>query len=188
MPSGKLLKRFGGLAAFALALAAGREYYARSIVPLRQRAAEMLRETDGLGERMENARKTIAETRAQEQEAQHAQSELGRIRDELPKGPATVALPAVLKAHFARSGIDVALVRMNEAKEAPGLPGYEHHYCSMALPIDDAGRNIATLLLAVSGLRQQVPFVRVLDFSIRPDPENPGGRVGSLGLVALTRK
>jgi hypothetical protein len=94
----------------------------------------------------------------------------------------------VLKAHFARCGIAVALVRMNSAQDAPGLPGYEHHYFSIALPIDEAGRNIATLLLTASGLGQQLPFVRLLDFSIHPDPEHLGGRVASLNLKALTRK
>jgi hypothetical protein len=179
--------RFGAIAVCALALAVGREFYVHSIAPFSQRETEALREAGDLGERVDGAQKTMADIQAQEKDADRVRSELERLRDELP-ADAAVAVPALVKEHFARHGIVVPLVRLNTMQEEPELPGCEHGYWSVALPIDDAGRNITAMLLAVADFDQQNPFVRVLDFSIRPDPENPGGRVGSLNLAALVRK
>jgi hypothetical protein len=94
----------------------------------------------------------------------------------------------MVKEHFARFDISVPLVRLNTIQEEPELPGFEHDYWSVALPITAEGRNIAAMLVAVAEFDQQNPFVKVLDFAIRPDPENPGGRVGLLNLTALIRK
>lgn len=184
----KTWMRLGGLAVCALALWSGREYHSRFIAPLSQREMETLREAGDLGERVASARKTIAEIRAQEKDADRVRSELKRLQDELPAGAATVELPALVKRHFASVGIAVPLVRLNTTLDEPELPGYAHDYWSVALPIDAAGRNIPSMLLAVADLDQQNAFVRVLDFSIRPDSENPDGRVGLLNLVALIRK
>ena len=188
MESGKTAMRLGGLAACALALVAGWGYYAHSIAPLRLREAEISREVGELRVRVADARKTIAGIQAQENDADRVRSELDRLRDELPAGSAMVWLPALLKGHFARAGIAVPVVRLNTTQDEPELPGYGRGYWSAALPIDGAGRNIRTMLAAVADLEEQQPFLRVLDFAIRPDPENPKGRVGLLNLGTLIRK
>ena len=105
--------RLGGVAACALALFAGREYYVQSIAPLRLREAATMREAAALSERIENARKTIAGIQAQEKDADRAQSELDRLCGELPAGAARVALPTLASEHFARHGIAVPVVRLN---------------------------------------------------------------------------
>lgn len=188
METSKTAMRLGGLAACALALLAGREYYAQSIAPLRLREMETMRGVEELRERIEDARKTIAEIRAQEKDADRVRVELARLREELPAGAATVALPALVKQHFARNEIAVPLIRLNTTQDEPELPGYEHGYWSAALPIDGEGRNIDAMLAAVAEIEPLHPFLRVLDFAIRPDPENPQGRVGLLNLGTLIRK
>jgi hypothetical protein len=82
----------------------------------------------------------------------------------------------------------VALVRLNTTRDEPNISGCERDFLSVALPIDDAGRNIPNVIAAVADLDQRNPFVRVLDFAIRADPENPARRVGSLNLAALIQK
>lgn len=188
MEFGKTTKRLGGLAACALVLVTGREYYAHSIAPLRLQEADASREAGEFRERTENARKTIAEIRAQEADADRVRRELARLREELPAGAAEVALPTLVKEHFARNGIAVPVVRLNTTQDLPELPGYEHGYWSAAIPIDRAGRNIRTLLATVADLEQQNPFLGVLDFAIRPDPENPDGKVGLMNLRAIIPK
>jgi hypothetical protein len=188
MELGKKWKRLGAVAVCGLALAASREFYGRSIAPLRQEETETLREIADLRERVESARKTIAEIREQEKDADRIRNELERIENDLPAGSAMVSVPALVSEHFARFGISVPLVRLNRTQDEPSIPGYGRGFWSVALPIDEAGRNIPILLVSVADLDQRNSFVRVLDFSIRPDPETPGGRIGTLNLTAVIRK
>lgn len=188
MGAGKSFLWLGGLVVCVVALAAGREFYLRSIAPLGQQETETLQAVEDLRGRVENARKTIGGVREQEKGAERVRSALDRLHDELPKGSPAVVVPTLVKEHFARFGIAVHLVRMNTTQDTPGLKGYSDHYFSVALPVDAAGRDVPKMLTAVADFDQQSRFVRVLDFSIRPDPENPGGRVGSLNLTALTGK
>lgn len=188
MESSKTAVRLGGIAACALAMVAGREYYAQSIAPLRLRESETSRGAEELRERIADARKTIAEIRAQEKDAERVRGELARLREEMPAGAATVVLPALAKGHFDRNGIAVPVVRLNTTQDEPEQPGYEHGYWSAALPVDGAGRNIIGMLVAVADIEEEYPFLRVLDFAIRPEPENPQGRVGLLNLGTLIRK
>ncbi len=186
MATAKTWALLGGIG--VLALAAGWEFHAEFIVPLRQREGEALSELVALRAKVAGVHETISEMNAEEAAANRVRSELNRAQDGQPAGSAMVWMPGLLKDHFARSGISVPLIRLNTTRDEPELPGYEHDYWSVAMPIDGEGRNIAAMLVAVADLGQQNSFVRVLDFAIRPDPENPAGRVGLMNLGALVRK
>ena len=188
MKSRKTWVHLGLIATCGLALAVAWEYQGRFIAPLKQREAETLREVEDLSERLAGARTTMAEIQAQEHDADRVRSELERLREELPKGAAMVGLPEMVKEHFAKSGVSVPLIRLNTTQDFPDLPGYAHGYWSVALPIGDAGPKVTTMLLAVADLEQQDPFLRVLEFAIRPDPEKAGGWMGSLNLGTVIRK
>jgi hypothetical protein len=188
MASRKTWVHLGLIATCGLALAVAWEYHGEFIAPLRQREAETQREIADLSERLADARTTMAGIQAQEKDADRVRSELERLREELPKGAAMVALPEMVKGHFAKSGINVPLIRLNTTQDCPDLPGYAHGYWSVALPIGDAGPKVTAMLLAVAELEQRDPFLRVLEFAIRTDPENPGGRMGSLNLGTVIRK
>jgi hypothetical protein len=188
MESGKKWMRFGALAACGLAVAAAWEFHERMILPLGQREMKTRHEIEELKGQVGHAEAVIAGIRALEKEAPGIRSELVRLQDEVPKGSAMVWLPKLVNEHFGSFGITVPLVRLNVSLPEPGLPGYEHDYWSVALPVDEEGRDIPTLLLAVADLDRANAPVRVLDFSIRPDPENPGGRIGSMNLGAIIPK
>jgi hypothetical protein len=188
MGSGKTRIRLFGLGICGLALAACWEVRIQWTLPLREQEA---REQPALAElrgRLDDAKKTIDEIKAQEQAARAVRIDLARLRDEVPGGSAAVWLPELVKGHFARFGIAVPLVRLNATRDEADISGCERDYFSVALPIDEAGRNIPKLLGAVADLHQQKAFVRVLDFAIRPDPVNPGQRMGSVNLSVLVRK
>ena len=122
------------------------------------------------------------------QEAERVRRELDRLYRELLAGSAMFSMPPLVREHFARFGIPVRLVRMNSTKDEPDIPGHERSFWSVALPIDEGGRNIFKMLLAVADLDQEKPFLRVIDFAIRPDPENPTARMASMNVSVLNRK
>ena len=188
MRSRKLWMSLACVAAFGPALAAGWEKHASLLAHLEERETDALRGAADLSERLEKAQATIAEIQAKETAAGRVRSELKRLEYAHPEGSASIWLPVLVKEHFARSGIAVRLIRLNSIQDEPDISGYERGVWSVALPVEEAGRNATKLFLAVADIEQQNPFVRVLDFAIRPDPENPGGRVASLNLSALIRK
>lgn len=172
-----------------LALAVGWGFYGLTIAPLMQREAAARRDAADFRERIEGARQKIKEVREIEEDTGRVRGELKRMQDEqLPAGSAMISTPALVKEHFERSGIPVSLVRLNTTQDEPNMPGYVRGFWSVALPIDKEGRHVAPLLLAVAELDQQHSFFRVLDFAIRPDPENQGGRVGLLNVAAVIPK
>ena len=188
MENGRKWARNFGLLAAGMALLAGWDYQAALVAPLRAKESEDLRDVANLNERIAAAQKTIAEIQAKESGAGRIRGELIRLQDDLPAGSAMVTLPGLVKVHFGRSGIAVGLMRLNTTRDEPGSPGYQRHFWSLALPIDDAGRNITKMLLAVADLDREHPFLKVLDFAIRPDPEHPGGSMASLNVSTLIRK
>ena len=188
MEARKKWARNGALLAGAMVLLAAWDYQAALLAPLRVQETQALREAADLGERIGKAQKLIAEVRPKEAAAAPIRKELDRLQRDIPAGAAMVALPALVKEHFGRSGIPVRLIRLNTTRNEPGIPGYERSFWSLALPIDEAGRNITPLLLAAAELDREHPFLKVLDFAIGPDPENPSGRIASLNLTTLMQK
>jgi hypothetical protein len=188
MESAMTWTRTGTAGLCGLALAAVWAFHGLAIAPLDQREAAARRDAADLRERIEGARQKIKEVREIEEDTGRTRGELKRLQDELPAGSAMISAPALVKEHFERSGIAVSLVRLNTTQDEPNMPGYVRGFWSVALPIDEPGRTIAPLLLAVAELDQQHSFFRVLDFAIRPDPENPDGRIGVLNVAAVIQK
>lgn len=180
--------RFRWLAAGGLAVVASWTFYAQSIAPLRQREKEARHSIAALKGQLADAREPIGAVRELEARVSRERGELNSLLKDLPAGSAMIWLPELVKGHFGSFGIAVEVVRLNTAVEEPGLPGYQRVYWSVALPIGEAARNVTGLLRAVAELEQQNSFVKVLDFSVQPNPENPGLRMGALNVAALVRK
>lgn len=180
--------RIGGVAVAGLALAVGWTFHGRSIAPLRQSEKDTMAEVVHLRASIKSGKITIAETRTEEQAARLSRRELERSKDDPSGKPPSVWLPALVKEHFTRLGIAGPVVRLNMTEEESGIPGYERAYWFVSLPIDEAGRNIATILLGVADLDQRNPLVRVLDFAVQSDPDDPTRRVAALNVAILSRK
>jgi hypothetical protein len=162
--------------------------YTHFVLPPKKQAAEFTTQADAMRARTEAARRTISEIHAKEPDADLANAELGKLDGQLPSGAAMIWLPELLKTHFGGFGITVPLIRLNTIQDDPELAGYSRGYWSLAVPIDGESRNTPTLLLAVAELEQQSTFLKVLDFDIRPNPEQPDGRLASLNVSVLFRK
>jgi len=178
----------GVVLAIGLVLAAGWGWYRGTVGPLGEQEQEALRDAEDFAGRIENAQRTITEIKANDEEAERVRRELDRLYRELLAGSAMFSMPPLVREHFARFGIPIRLVRMNSTKDEPDIPGHERSFWSVALPIDEGGRNIFKMLLAVADLDQEKPFLRVIDFAIRPDPENPTARMASMNVSVLNRK
>jgi hypothetical protein len=180
--------RLGVMAASGLALLLISEDYRKSVAPLRQRATDTLRDAGRFGKRIADVQKTIAAIRQRETDVDRIREEIDKAQAGLAPGSAGGAFPAWVKEHFAHCGIVVPAVRLDVVQDEPGASSYERGLWTVDLPIDEAGRNLASLLGAVADLDQRDSFVRVLEFEIRPDPRKPGARVASLNLATVLRK
>ncbi len=158
-----------------------------SIAPFGQREAKDQAESAGLRERLEKMQAVIREVGILEQTAGNARQQIASLQVEIPAGPASVWLPEQVKKHFARFGLTEAVVRMTTVQEVPDLPDHRRGYWSVALPIGDASYKAVGAFVAVAEFEEQHPLIKVLDFGIRPDSENPQSRVVLLNLKALVR-
>ena len=185
--AGKWARYFAVLGS-GLALLAGWKYESASLHTLRERETEAMREIADLSGRIEKAQEVLAAGRDEEGEAGRIQSELKRLQDALPTGSAMVSLPAIVKGHFESRGVPVQVIRLNATREEPGIPGYDRDFWSVAIPIEEAGRNMTKFLRSVADLDRENPFMRILDLAVRPDPMNPGRRLAMLNVTTLVRK
>ena len=178
----------GGLLLSAAAAGVAWFSYVQSIAPLRQREREARIAITSLHERLEKARAAIQEVRTLESDAQTVRKQMDLLAKDLPAGSAMIWMPELLKQHFAAFGLHASTVRMNTVREEPDLPGFCRGYWSVGLPLTETSGSAMGSLLAVAEFEQQHPLVKVLDFAIRPDPENPDGRIALLNVAALIRK
>ena len=161
---------------------------ALSVAPWVERERKARAESAALKTRIEEAHAAIEKVRTLESDAQTVRRQIDQLAQEIPPGSATVWLPELVKAHFQKFGMNDVLVRMNTIRDVPDLPGFRHGYWAVGVPIAETPRSAAGALLAVAEFEQQHPLVKVRDFAIRPDPENPQGRVALLNVSALIRK
>jgi hypothetical protein len=180
--------RLGVMACCGFVLLVISEHYRRSVAPLQERESETLSEAGRLRERIADAQKTIAEIREKETEVARIREEIDQAQADFAPGLPIDAFPAWVKERFAQSGMVVHGVRLEGAQDEPDASAYERGSWSLEIPVEEAGRNIATMLGAVADIGERHSFVRVLDFEIRPNPEKPGARVGTLSLETVLRK
>jgi hypothetical protein len=162
--------------------------YCQWIGPLKKRANDSQRRLVELRENLEPARETIQRVRTLEQKTAQARRELQGLKGDHPKGSALVWLPERAKEHFKQFGIAVTVIRLNTVQDEAGLPGYRRAYWGIGLPIENGEKSVNGLLLAVEQLERQNRFVRVIDFAIRPDVENPLLRTAAINIVALVQE
>ncbi|MGB8166835.1 MAG: hypothetical protein WCF18_05050 [Chthoniobacteraceae bacterium] len=158
------------------------------IAPYLGRAQVTRSAIDELREKIDGARTAIREAQKLDNAAEAMRWQIERMDQEIPAGPGMVWLPELVKQHFAAFGLTVSIVRMNTVREEPEMPGYSRGYWSVGLPILDGNHNAEGSLLAVAEFERLHPFISVLDFAIRADPENPQRRLAVLNVAAFIRK
>ena len=163
-------------------------FHSKAITPLRLLEKDSRKSLAELREHLDSARKSIGEIKDSEREAGKALSELNGLLGPRTEDSVMVSFPESLKEHFLRFGIQVSVVRLNATRDEPDLSGYQRVYWSVGLPVAEADRNATGLLLAVAELEKQDRFIKVVDFALQRDAEDPRLRTASINLLALVRK
>lgn len=158
------------------------------IAPIRKRGNDLRRRLGELNQSFEAARKTMQRVTEMEQATAQARGEMNRLHGDPGKGSALVWLPKMVKEHFKQVGIAVTTIRLNAVQEEPGLPGYTRAYWGISLPLEDGGKSVTAVLLAVTEMEEQNRHLKVLDFAIQPDVDNPLLRTAAFNIKALIRK
>lgn len=162
--------------------------YERSLGSFRRRETNARAEVARLAARVATTRSTIQRARALENEAQEVRRQIARLGQDLPEGPVAKWMPALLTQHLTASGMKTCVIQMGTVRDEPDLPGFLRGTWSVGLPLVEGSNTTAGSLLAMAKFKQRHPFVRVLDFAIRPDPENPRQRIALFNLAVLMRR
>jgi hypothetical protein len=170
------------LAVGSLVLAAGGVFYEQGVK--RGRA----RETAELHGRIVEGQRFVAEAEKLEFRAVEATRPRALVDIDLPPGSAQVWLPPMVKKHFANAALEVSVIRLNSIQEIPETPNFRRGYWSIGVPVEEDGKNIPAVLTTLAQLEKQNPYLRVLDFSIAADPENPGKRIAGMNLTTLVAR
>ncbi len=177
---------FRGLAACGLALMAGREFYKRSIVSLREQEQEVLRDIGDLPERVESAKGKLAEIHAQGRQEGAAANETEL--DGLPQGLMPTAVPALVSGHFAKFGLAAPTIVNTATAEAPGVPHYEISSWRLTVPVAKDVQNFASLLRAAEALGPGGSDIQVRDFVLWPDPEDSARQRATIRFDVLAKR
>ena len=162
--------------------------YNQWIAPLKRSEDDSRRKLLELEQSLEGARKITHRAVEVEQETAYARGELNAFHGDRRKGSALVWLPDMVKEHFKQFGLAVSIIRLNAVQEEAELPGYSRVYWGIGLPVENAGKSISSLLLAVTDIESQHQYLKVLDFSIQPDAVNPLLRTVAFNIETLVRK
>lgn len=182
------MRTLGGIVLGIAAAGLAWQSYATSIASFRQQEGNARNAIASLHERLGDARAAIHNVRTQEEQAQQIRAQIATLLQALPEGAAATWMPEVIKQHFAAFGLEASTVRMNAVRAEPDLPNLRRGYWSVGVPLAAGTRRATAPLLAVAEFEQQHSFIKVLDFAIRPDPENPQGQVMLMNVAALIRK
>lgn len=163
-------------------------FHSHWLIPLQRREVECLKTLADVRQRLSDAKAEIHEISKQEQVAAGTRGLLHSLQHGIPKEPTAVWLPVRLRAHLRSAGIADAGIRLNSEIPEPGVPDYERTYWHLNLPRQEGMRTMGGVLLAVTEIERQEPFVRILDVSFSADPEEPHWFAGGFNVTALVPK
>lgn len=159
-----------------------------AITPLRLHEKDSVRRVEELRQQLDSAHAALRGIGNPKQELEDEGSALNRLLGESALKSTMVSFPENVRQHFARFGVPLRAMRLNTTQEMPDLPGYQRVYWSVGLSVAEADRTLTGLLISVAELEEQNRFIKVLDFALQPDVEEPGSRTVGINLVTLLPK
>jgi len=156
--------------------------------PLNLQHEDFIRQRTELQNNLRSAHEKLVAIKDSEVKVGEARATLNRLLGQHRDTPTMVSFPNEMEAHFSHFGFSSAVVRFVTAREDRDLPGYQRVYWSIGLPIPRTDRNVAGLLLTLSDLEKQDRFIKVIDFALQPDAEDPSLRTASINLMILSEK
>lgn len=156
-----------------------------AITPRSLHEEDSVRRAGELRQQLDSARGKLRAIKNSEQELGDARSALKKLFGASALTSAMVTFPESVRQHFARFGIPLRVMRLNTIQEMPDVPGYQRVYWSVGLPVAETDQNATGLLIAVAELEEQNCFIKVVDFALQPDVEDPLARTVGINLVTL---
>ena len=162
-------------------LAAGAMYYEQSTNHILER------QNAALKERIEDARRMIAEMQEQQARAKQERAELDAIHEGAPPTPALVWFPGRVKQHFQQFEPGPA-TRLNTSVDEANLPGFERTYWAIEMAAGKTSSEAREICMAIAEFERLNASVRVVDVAIRPDTDNPEARLMVVNVSVLSPK
>ncbi len=176
-----------GIAVSCFSLVAGREFYKRSIVPLREKEPELSREVAELSGRIESAKRELAEIRGQGQVAESTSGETTRLKHDLAERLNPLSVPVAVSNFSSRLGLAVPVIRRTATENSPEISGYERSSWEVSVSLEQNAQTIASLLRGMGSLDSRGSNLMVRDFTIWPDPEDSTRRRATIHVTAASK-
>ena len=161
---------------------------APSILSLRQRNDDLRRRLPNLRQAIDSAERTLKQVRELEQQTAQARADIQQLFGEHHGESALVWFPNHLREHLDHFGIHEAMIRLNTVRNDETLTGYRRAYWGVGMPVENGTKDLTQLLYAAAELEEKDRFVKVLDFAVRPDAEDPQRRTVAINLMALVHE
>lgn len=162
-------------------------FYSSTIAPLEKRKEEFLQRRADLRHRVVAGRLKLVAIKDAEQKLGTVRTNLNRLVGDNSGESPMVAFPADVAYHFAQLGFPSAVVRLATIEPDKDIADYDRIYWSIGLPIPMSDHSLKALLVAIANLEELDRLIKVTDFSVQPDSENPAQRNASIGVVILAR-
>lgn len=176
-----------GLVVAALA-AASWLVYGQELAPHYASEAEQSAAVTALADKLHRTRLAIRDAQRAEQRVAPALRELEDLRRPIPAGPAATWFPALLTDHLSKFQLTASGIRLVALRQDQKQPGTERGYWSVGISAGPRGQEIGKILLAVADLETRYPFMRLVNFSIDPNPEKPGERIAAVNVTSLIKE
>lgn len=158
------------------------------ITPLRLHEKDSVLRVGELRQQLDSAHAALRGIGNPKKDLEDERSALNRLAGESALKSTMGSFPENVRQHFARFGVPLRVMRLSTIQEMPDLPGYQRVYWSVGLSVAKADRTLTGLLISVAELEEQNRFIKVLDFALQPDVEEPGARTVGINLVTLLPK
>lgn len=162
--------------------------YNRAIAPLQRQQAEWLLEIDSLRNQVRLAQDELNAIKDQEQAGWQLRRSLDSLHDGIPVDSAVTWFPPRMKSLLGRLGVEQVGIRLNTTEPEPKLVGYERTFWHVSLPQQSSMRKMTDALLVVAQLEQQDRFVKIMDFSLHAEAQEPAWVAGHVNVMAFVRK
>ena len=176
-----------GVAVGCFSLVAGREFYKRSIVPLREKEPELSREVAELSGRIESAKRELAEIRGQGQVAESTSGETTRLKHDLAERLNPLSVPVAVSNFSSRLGLAVPVIRRTATENSPEISCYERSSWEVSVSLEQNAQTIVSLLRGMGSLDSRGSNLMVRDFTIWPDPEDSTRRRATIHISAVSK-
>ena len=138
-----------------------------------------------LAEFLRKTRASIPQLRETGAESEQAFGELRALYAEHPESAPTVWFPERIKECLDPFGRAESVVRLNTVTDEDRLPGYRRAYWSIGIPVASGPFATTKLLTMIAAIEEQNRYVRLVDFALRADVEDPNQQTALLNVAAI---